>query len=266
MTVLRTPALRRPLRPSPWIDRLALALLLAGLCLALVHAAGQLGYNWQWYRLPRYFLTADGLPGPLLLGLGQTLWYSGAGLLLAAVVGLFTALLRLSDSALLRGAARLQLEIIRNTPLLLQILVAYFVVAPRLGLSRPAAGLLALALFEGAYASETIRAGILAVPAGQWDAAHSLGLSAAQTYGRVVLPQALRQMLPALASQGVSLVKDSSLLSAISIYELTMQGKLVVADTFLAFEVWFAVAALYLGLNLGLSRLSALLEQRLAPC
>ncbi|PLX85967.1 MAG: polar amino acid ABC transporter permease [Desulfuromonas sp.] len=233
---------------------------------SLLSGAEFLGYNWQWVRIPRYLYTSgpDGFSaGPLLQGLGLTLQISSVSLLFSLLIGLLIALLRLSHSSVARWIAVIYLELIRNTQLLIQIFLIYFVVAPILDIDRFASAVLALSLFEGAYASEIIRAGILAIPKGQWEAAASLGMGRGQSYRYIVLPQALRQMAPPLTSQGVSLIKDSALVSTIAIYDLTMQGQQIVAETFLTFEVWFTVAAIYLVLTLGLSLLVRLLEWRL---
>jgi polar amino acid transport system permease protein len=163
-----------------------------------------------------------------------------------------------------RGLAFFYLESIRNTPLLIQIFLIYFVLSPILGLERFGSAVLALSLFEGAYASEIIRAGILAISPGQWEAASALGLSRAQAYRHIILPQALRQMLPPLTSQGISLIKDSALVSTIAIYDLTMQGQQIIAESFLTFEVWFTIAAIYLALTLLLALLVNYLEYRLS--
>ena len=112
---------------------------------------------------------------------------------------------------------------------------------------------LALSLFEGAYASEIFRAGIVSVHKGQWEAASSIGLNTRQTYRFIILPQAIRRIIPPLTSQAVSLVKDSALVSTIAIYDLTMRGQAIIAETFLVFEIWFTVAALYLIITLILS-------------
>jgi polar amino acid transport system permease protein len=131
-------------------------------------------------------------------------------------------------------------------------------------LGRFASAVLALSLFEGAYASEIFRAGIVSIHRGQWEAAYSLGLSTWDIYVRIVLPQAVRRILPPLTGQAVSLVKDSALVSTIAIYDLTMQGQALVAETFLAFEIWFTVAGMYLLLTLSLSVVSWYLERRLS--
>ena len=155
------------------------------------------------------------------------------------------------------------LELIRNTPLLIQIFFIYFVLAPVLDIGAFAAAVLALSLFEGAYAAEILRAGIVSIHRGQWEAAHSLGLGTFDTYRSVILPQAIRRVLPPLAGQAISLVKDSSLVSTIAVYDLTMQGQKIVSETFLVFEIWFTVAAIYLVMTLALSLAVRFLECRM---
>jgi polar amino acid transport system permease protein len=241
--------------------------LLAGLVVWLLTLGTQgMAYHWQWYRVPRYlFTTAGGVwkAGPLLQGLGITLEISLLSLLCTLIIGLTAALFRLSDSFTARALARSYLELIRNTPLLIQIFFVYFVVSPVLDIGAFASAVLALSLFEGAYAAEILRAGIVSLHRGQWEAAHSLGLGVFDTYRDVILPQAVRRVLPPLAGQGISLIKDSSLVSTIAIYDLTMQGQKIVAETFLAFEIWFTVAAIYLVITFSLSFAVRALENRM---
>lgn len=244
----------------------------AGLFLALVvgfvaYGANRMNYNWQWGRVSQYVLRVfdDGIyPGPLLKGLFVTIEISFWSFLLALGVGLATALMRLSASLVFRGVARAYLEAIRNTPLLVQLYLFYFVLAPILDLDRYAAGVLALGLFEGAFAAEIIRAGILSVPKGQWEASSSLGLSRARAYRLVILPQALRIMLPPLTSLAVSLVKHSAIVSVIAIFDLANEARSIIADTFLTFEIWLITAAIYLVVTVAMSGAVTLLEQRLA--
>ena len=243
------------------------ALATAGLLIWLIYASGTgLGYNWQWYRVPKYLFTiSEGhfLAGPLLKGLLVTLEVSAVSLVLSSLFGLITAICRLSGSFAAQAIARAYLEAIRNTPLLVQLFFIYFVFSPMVDLSRFASAVLALSLFEGAYASEIIRAGILAVPRSQWEAADSIGLTRYRIYRHVVLPQALRHMTPPLVSQAVSLIKDSALVSTIAIYDLTMQAQALISETFLTFEIWFTVAILYLVITVTLSFFVAYLENRL---
>ena len=250
---------------SPIVDGAAFLLVIAVLTWITGTGTAKLGYNWQWYRVPQYLLThEDGrwLAGPLIDGLMVTFEITGAGLVLAFSFGLITSLCRLSDSYLARMIARAYLELIRNTPLLVQLFFIYFVIAPIFDLSRFFSAVLALSLFEGAYASEIFRAGIVSIHRGQWEAAHSLGLTAFDTYRRIILPQAIQRILPPLTSQAISLVKDSALVSTIAVYDLTMRGREIISETFLAFEIWFTIAAIYLVINVSLSIVVSKMERK----
>jgi polar amino acid transport system permease protein len=197
-----------------------------------------------------------------LEGLWVTFRISGISLLFAFVIGLTTALLRMSHSFVAQSMARLYLEMVRNTPLLIQLFFIYFVLGPVLGLDRFPSAILALSLFEGAYASEIFRAGIVSIHHGQWEASYSLGLSNVQMYTHIILPQALRRILPPLTSQAISLIKDSALVSTIAIYDLTMQAQAIISETFLTFELWFTVAAMYLVVTMSLSMVVFIMEKR----
>ncbi|SHJ22990.1 amino acid ABC transporter membrane protein 1, PAAT family [Halodesulfovibrio aestuarii] len=223
------------------------------------------GYNWQWNRVPRYIFTfTDGTFhfGPLLTGLGITLEITCYSMVLAFLFGLTAVLLRYSKSIIARYIALLYVELIRNTPLMLQVLIMYFVIAPVLEMERFLSAVLVLALFEGAYIAEIFRAGIGSVPKGQWEAAESVGLSRFHIYRLVVLPQAIRATLPPLTGQAVSLVKDSALVSVIAIYDLTMQGQAIISETYLTFEIWFIVALIYLLITVSLSFVVHFLEKK----
>ena len=203
-------------------------------------------------------------PGPLAVGLWVTLEISVLALLFSIVLGLIVGLGRVSPNLAARNLAATYVEIIRGTPLLVQIFIFYFFIGNVLSLSAFAAGVAALAVFTGAYVAEILRAGIESVPRGQMEAARSLGLSYAQAMRHVVLPQALKKSLPSLAGQGISLIKDSSLVSVMALTDLTKAGREVVSSTFSPFEVWFTVAAMYLLLTGGLSWLVRRLELRMA--
>ncbi len=250
---------------SVFLDLFAFLILLCGLTWLMARGMETLGYHWQWYRIPRYIVTfsQDGLsPGPILKGLFVTVKIVSVSMVLFLAIGLAAALLRLSRSRLARWVARVYLEIIRNTPLLIQLFFVYFVLSPVLGIDRFTSGVLALSLFEGAYASEIFRASILSVPESQLEAAYALGMSRFETMRWVVFPQTARVVLPPLTGQMVALVKDSALVSTIAIYDLTMQGQAVIAETYLTFEIWFAIAAIYLIMTLSLSLLSEALMRR----
>jgi polar amino acid transport system permease protein len=197
-----------------------------------------------------------------VLGLLVTLKISVVSLILASAIGLTTSLMQLSTSFVARTTAKIYVETIRNTPLLIQLFFIYFVLGPVLGLSRFFSAVLALSLFEGAYASEIIRSGIVSIHRGQWEAAYSLGMTTFDTYRTVILPQAIRRILPPLTSQAISLIKDSALVSTIAIYDLTMQAQAIIAETYLTFEIWFTVALMYLGVTMTLSLVVRQMEYR----
>ena len=250
---------------SPWRDIIQYVLLVVTLVWLMSISTAQLGYNWQWYRIPRYLFTIqDGrlVAGALTEGLLYTFRISGVSLVFAMLIGLATALGRLTDSFMARAVTRIYLEIIRNTPLVVQIYLVYFVVGPILGLGRFSSAVLALSLFEGSYLSEVFRAGIVSLHKGQWEAAHSLGLSTTDTYRDVILPQALRRILPPLTSQVITLIKNSALVSLVSLADLSMQARIIAANTFLTFEVWFTTAAIYLVVTVTLSTIVSLMEKR----
>ncbi|WP_319466693.1 amino acid ABC transporter permease [uncultured Pseudodesulfovibrio sp.] len=252
-------------KSSPLLDTAKYLLVMTCLAWFLILGTERLGYNWQWYRIPQYLwqFSDDGFHwGPLMKGLGITFQITAISMTLMLVIGLTTALLRMSNSWAGRGVARVYMELIRNSPLLIQIFFIYFVVAPIIGMSGFWAAVVALSLFEGAYASEIFRAGITSIENGQWEAAKSLGMSPYAMYRYIILPQAIRRVLPPLTSQAVSLIKDSALVSTVAILDLTQRGRMIDAETFLTFEIWFTVAAIYLAITLSLSALVRLLERR----
>jgi polar amino acid transport system permease protein len=255
----------RKIARSPLFDVFQFITLVSIILWFFADSSESLGYYWQWYQVPKYIYTFNESgfsAGPLLKGLMVTFQISGISLVLAFAIGLITALFRLSNSFIAQTFARLYLELIRNTPLLIQLFFIYFVVGPVLGVSRFASAVLALSLFEGAYASEIFRAGIVSIHRGQWEASYSLGLSSSHMYIYVVLPQAIRRILPPLTSQAISLVKDSALVSTIAIYDLTMQAQAIISETFLTFELWFTVAAMYLVVTVSLSIIVNIMEKR----
>lgn len=202
--------------------------------------------------------------GPLSIGLWMTLKISLVSLVFALLLGLAAGLARVSTSVAARDLAALYVEVIRGTPLLVQIFIVYFFIGTVLSLSAFAAGVAALAVFTGAYVAEIVRGGIEAIPRGQTEAARSLGMSAWQAMRHVVLPQALRNSSPALAGQFINLIKDSSLVSIMALTDLTKAGREVVSSTFSPFEVWFCVALLYLVLTGALSWAVRRMERRIA--
>ena len=245
---------------------LQIVILLIGISWLLDSGAQAMGYSWQWHRIPGYlFFYEDGQwwPAELIEGLLVTLKISALSLIATLLIGLSTALLRLSNSIVGRLLARSYVELIRNTPLLVQIYLLYFVFGPVIGLDRFATAILALAIFQGAYTAEIFRAGLNSISVGQFEAAKSLGLSTYSTYKYVILPQVLQRTLPPLTNEVISLIKNSSIVSVMAIFDLTTEGRNIVSETAMPFEIWFTVAAIYLLLTLSLSALAAWLENKL---
>jgi len=279
-----------------WLDALMLAVLFGLLGYVLHRAQSHFHYNWDWRLIPGYFVRPHPQPGWILNLLGQgflatvrlALW----GGLLAAAIGGVMGLCRVSRSLFLRLLGRTYVELVRNTPPLVFIFIFYFFLGGQLMpvldvenriaeaspetlavlallFGRPEllpnflSGLVCLALFEGAYVAEIVRAGIESIPRGQWEGAAALGLPPRPTLAKIILPQALRAVVPPLAGQFISLIKDSSLISLISIQELTFAGTELAVSSGRVFEVWLTVAALYFLLCFGLARLFRRLEGRL---
>ncbi len=202
-------------------------------------------------------------PGPFLMGLWVTIKISIISMVIAFIIGLIIAIMRLSGFSSLDYIGSFYVTVIRGTPLLVQLFIFYFIVATIFNLPRFWAGVMSLSIFYGAYIAEILRGAIQAIDKGQHEAAKSLGLNAIQRMRHIILPQALRKALPALIGELISLIKDSSLVSIISITDLTKVGREIVANTFSPFETWLTVAALYLMLTSILSFIGHKLEKRM---
>jgi polar amino acid transport system permease protein len=203
---------------------------------------------------------------PLLLrGALVTVEVSTLGLLLAALIAVPVAFARLSRSRILRMTTFLYLDVVRGTPLLLQ-LFAIFYLPPLLGidLSPFASGVIALGVNGGAYTAEILRGGIQALPRGQTESGRALGMSALQSARRIVLPQVVANVLPALANEAAALIKASSLVSTLALVELTRVGYQVVSRVLRPTEVYVTVGALYLVINALVSSGATLAQRRLA--
>lgn len=203
-------------------------------------------------------------PGPILSGLWVTLKISFFAMLLTLVIGIILALMKLSSMIFLQDIATVYITIVRGTPLLVQIFLFYFIVANIFELERIVAGILSLGIFFGAYMAEILRGAIVSIDKGQLEAAKSLGISNFQAMRHIILPQAFKRALPTLVGETISLVKDSSLVSVISITDLTKVGKEIVANTFSPFETWIVIALLYLCITSVLSYVGHRLEKNMA--
>ncbi|MHC4137941.1 MAG: amino acid ABC transporter permease [Planctomycetota bacterium] len=236
------------------LARAAITIALLGL---LALALGSSSYDWDfapaWRRRNLY-----------LWGLGMTVAATGVAFLIGLVLGVGVALARLARNLVLRHLGDLYVEIIRGTPVLVQVTIAYFGIAPLIGVDNKfLVGTIALGMFAAAYMGEIFRAGIESIERGQFEAARSLGLSRHQTLRHVVFPQAFKRMIPPLTGELIALTKESSLLFFIGVMELMARGRQVGADTYRQFESFLVVAAVYLSVTIPLSLLARRLERRL---
>lgn len=211
--------------------------------------------------------------GPLLLGaMGQTLLLALCGLFFGCILGIFFGLASVVDNKVSRTIAKIYVNLIRGVPM---IVLAFFVfygvpyglktiVGTKFTLTALQAGTICLALNCGAYMSEIIRAGIQSIDPGQMEAARSLGLSYWRSMFRVVLPQAIKNMIPSIVNQFIITLKDTSILSVIGFPELVNKAQNVIAITFKSFETWAIVAVMYLVVILALQKVANALERRLS--
>jgi His/Glu/Gln/Arg/opine family amino acid ABC transporter permease subunit len=199
----------------------------------------------------------------LLKGALYTVQVSLLAIVFGLVLGWMLGLIAVSGMRWLRAVAWAYVQFIRGTPLLVQIFLIYFGL-PALGVNIPAfwSGVIALGLNSAGFQAEIVRAGIESIDRGQTEAARSIGMSGLQTLLFILVPQTIRRVIPPLTNELITLTKSSSLLSAIAVLELTHAGQAVIARTFAPFEIYAAVAVLYLILIAILSRGSALLERR----
>ncbi|SKA81166.1 amino acid ABC transporter permease [Desulfobaculum bizertense] len=207
--------------------------------------------------------STHGRLGLFLVGLITTLKVSFIAIILGMIAGMATGLMRISDNPMLKWLAITYIELVRGSPLMVQLMIWYYVIGTLLNQLMANWGLpnipnlwfgaFGLATFTGAYTAEIVRAGIQSVHRGQMEAARSLGMNYSQAMRKVVMPQAIRRILPALAGQFISLVKDSSLLGVIAVRELTKVTREVVTASLQVYEMWIVCALLYLVLTFILS-------------
>lgn len=204
---------------------------------------------------------------PLFMkGMGLTLELSFVSLILAMFIGLFSCLMNISKFAPFRWISQVYINIIRGTPLLVQAFFFYFGVTQALGIRMPAftAGVIALSLNAGGYLSEIFRGGIQAISVGQMEAARSLGMSRTAAMFRIILPQAIRIVVPSVVNQCCITIKDTSIISVIGLAELTMAGSQIIARTYRSFEIWIVVGVLYFIIIYALTKSSKYVEKRLS--
>ena len=269
------------------LDLLLGLLILAAVGYVLYRVVVGLHYKWDWAAIPQYLFRYDEgkhgwVPNLLMQGLFTTIRLSLWGTILATIFGTIMGLCRVSHSLFNRLIGWTYVELTRNLPPLVLIFIFYyflsgpimtalgvdgyvmglserakgvltFFLAPPARFSPFLAALITLAIFEGAYITEIVRAGVQSVEKGIWEASYALGLSRWQQMRTVILPLVAQRILPPLAGQFISTIKDSAIVSVISIQELTFQGMELMAATYLIFEVWITITVLYLIMTLFLS-------------
>lgn len=256
-------------------------LILASACIWMAYRINvKVHYRWNWSVMPQYLFRFDSVngkwvPGLIIQGVFITLRISLYSTIIAMFLGTVMGIFRSSQSLFRRLVGWSYVELIRNIPILVWIFIFYYFVSdqfiPIMGLDGltesksgwtrdlisfifisperfPAffSGMLALGIYEGAYITEIVRAGIQSVDSGQWEASAACGFSRKQQLRHIIFPQAAQRVLPPLAGQFISTIKDSSIVSVISIQELTFQGMELMSAAFLTFEVWITVMVLYL--------------------
>ncbi|EGO62305.1 amino acid ABC transporter permease [Acetonema longum] len=200
----------------------------------------------------------------LLLGAGITLKITALSVGFGLLIGMFVGMARLAKSAVVRIPASIYVHFLRGTPLLVQIFLIYFAIPIVMGtrVDPFVAAVTACSINSGAYVAEIFRAGIQSIDKGQMEAGRSLGMNWVQTMRYIILPQALKRILPPLGNEFIAMLKDSSLVSAIGFEELTRRGQLIIARTYGSFEIWLSVAFIYLIMTFTISRLVDYLERR----
>lgn len=215
------------------------------------------------FGLIRWDIISDYMPMLVKIGVKTTFELTVVAVSVGTLLGLILSLMRLSHFRLFSLVSKVYIDFFRGTPLLVQILFIHFAVLPTIG-SFPniVSGFVALSLNSGAYIAEIFRAGIQSIDRGQMEAARSLGMSYAQAMRYIIIPQAIKRVLPALGNEFIAMLKDSSLVSVIAVQELAMTGSLINGRTARPFEAYGPVAIMYLILTMILSQFVAYLERR----
>ena len=262
--VRQPPAINRFLSSAP-VSVIIYCVIVGAILYSSFSGAQSMGYNWQWYQIPKYIYsyTDNGFQfGELMLGLWTTITLSFTSFVLAMVIGFLVAFLRLSRLIIGTKIAVCFLEFVRNVPLLVLVYLFFYVLGPVFKYDRYTASILCLAVYHSALISEILRAAINAVAQGQWEAAKSIGMSKMQTYQYIILPQSIRFMLPPMTGEVVHMVKSSAIVSVIAVAELTTLGQNIISDTYMAFEIWFTIALIYMFVIVILSIGASQVERR----
>lgn len=285
------------LKKLHWLDYLVLAVIMGFFGYIWWQIEGSLNYKWRWEQIPNYIMRyhtgrEEWFANVLLQGLAATIRISIYASVLAVILGTILGVARCSANLTIRMLARTYLEFLRNIPPVVVVFIFFFFLSEQLiqalnienwareiarsedkgvwefffgemrRFPKLISGVIVLALFESAFVGEIVRAGIQSIEKGQREGARSIGMNHFQELRYIVLPQALKRVLPPLANQFITLIKDSAIISLISVQELTFKTVELVASTRLIFEAWITTAAFYFVLCFGLSLLFRKLENR----
>jgi len=287
----------RHLKRLHWLDYVILLALACFVAFVWIRIDGTLNYKWNWSIIPNYIIRYDAedgrwIPNLLLRGLITTIRVCLYASVLALVLGTLLGIARCASNLTIRMLARTYVEFLRNIPPVVILFIFYFFLSEQLvaalGIERRArgiarqdnaavwefffgdmrlfpsllSGVIVLALFESAFVGEIVRSGIQSIERGQREAARTIGLSAIDTLRFIILPQAFKKVLPPLANEFITLIKYSSIISLVSVQELTYSTVELVASTRAIFEAWITTAAMYFVICFGLSLLFRRLEGR----
>ena len=278
------------------VDIAVTGCVVAAISFFFIRMSQVLDYQWEWQSIPSYFFYLDDASGKIkanifINGFVTTIKLSIWATILGFSIGTLSGLMGAKGSFEQRFVSRTYVETIRNIPSLVLVIIFYYFVSSQfldmLGMdqwvrNQPSgiqrviswlfsgpgqlnafvSAIIALGIYEGAYISEIVRGGIVSISKGQWEAASSIGLNRRKTFLLVILPQAFRKIAFPMAGQFISTIKDSAIVSVISIQELTFQGMELMAATFLTFEIWITITLLYFMLTFSLSRVVAILERK----
>ncbi len=285
------------LKKLHWLDFLVLAVVVGFFGYIWWQIEGSLNYKWRWHLIPNYIMRyhtgrEEWFANVLLQGLAATIRISIYSSILAVILGTILGVARCSANLTVRMLARTYLEFLRNIPPVVVVFIFFFFLSEQLiqalnieswarGIARSEdkgvwefffgemrrfpkliSGVIVLALFESAFVGEIVRAGIQSIDKGQREGARSIGMNRYQELRYIVLPQAFKKVVPPMANQFITLIKDSAIISLISVQELTFKTLELVASTRLIFEAWITTAAFYFVLCFGLSMLFRKLEKR----
>jgi len=277
------------------LDFILLTAIVLSVIYVVIKMKTNLHYKWDWSSAASYIIRYDVIkdsyvPGLLVSGLIVTFKLSVWATILASIIGLVMGLMRIYAGAALRLTSLVYVAIVRNIPSIVFIFIFYFFISGQIAdafnfgslSSAPShegivtflfstqsmlpvfiSAILTLALYEGAYMTEIVRAGVESVERGQSEAADALGLTWYQKMRHIILPQALKRILSPMAGQIISVIKDSAIVSVISVQELTFRGTELMASTYKTYEIWITITAMYFILTYSCSVLVGSLEKRM---